>query len=239
MAISLHSQAQADFWGAIRYASLIKVHLPEWILRVYISNSSNYRIPDLIQAKLRSLGAQIVGVPDISANVLPPNTWSYLVADDPSVDVFIVRNGNQRLGGREATSVNQWVASNTSFHCLRDHVSHEAQAVVDGLWGAKRLRLIQLLGNSALHSLIAFVSQSSQTSSATASEFLTRVIWPKVDTEALCHDSVSCRQWPGAEPFPTGRANGEYAGATFDQHERIMTSGYKMLGQNSTRECET
>jgi len=44
--------------------------------------------------------------------------------------------------------VNAWLAARgrPTFHCVRDHPSHGEFAVNGGLWGARRQRLVDLVG---------------------------------------------------------------------------------------------
>jgi hypothetical protein len=42
--------------------------------------------------------------------------WRFLVADDPSVDRFIVRDADSRLNPRDALAVAEWVRSGTALH---------------------------------------------------------------------------------------------------------------------------
>ena len=43
-----------------------------------------------------------------------------------------------------------------------------------------------------------------------------QVIWPRVQSHILCHDSISCTKWPSSQPFPSTRWGTEHVGQVFD-----------------------
>ena len=87
--------------GAVRNAELIKQFLPGWKLRVYVelpSESPKFGpVPKDILNKLRELGADL-NYMDPTDTRVPPMMWRFLVADDLSVDRFIVRDTDSRPG---------------------------------------------------------------------------------------------------------------------------------------------
>ena len=48
----------------------------------------------------------------------------FMVADDPLVDRFMIRDIDSRLGPRDAAAVQEWIASRYSVHSMRDHPMH-------------------------------------------------------------------------------------------------------------------
>ena len=81
-------------------------------------------------------------------DVVAPMMWRFSVVDDPSVDLFIVRDADSRLTPRDAAVVDDWLRQRPEtaaiFHCVRDHPSHSRFAVSGGLWGAQRALLLRL-----------------------------------------------------------------------------------------------
>ena len=88
--------------------------------------------------RLYELGAEVKYV----NKTMGPMMWRFTVADDPDVDVFIVRDADSRLTTRDATIVADWLRQSPEtaavFHCIRDHPSHTRFPVSGGLWGARR-----------------------------------------------------------------------------------------------------
>jgi hypothetical protein len=48
----------------------------------------------------------------------------FLTGDDPTVDMYAVRDGDSRMLLRERWTLDEWEASEMPFHVLRDHPSH-------------------------------------------------------------------------------------------------------------------
>ena len=137
--------------GAIRNAQLAPVTYPGWRLRFYTelpgSQKAQYgAVPPAVLTRLRQLGAEIADVPQ-SPKKLAPMLWRFMVVDDPSVEIFIVRDCDSRLTPRDAAVVNDWLRQkpeNSVFHCVRDHPSHSMYSVSGGLWGGRRPALSAL-----------------------------------------------------------------------------------------------
>ena len=203
-------------FGAVRNAQLVGRVFPGWTLRVYVerplANGSTLHpaVPQRILRKLRLQGARLVFV-DVAESRLPPLMWRFLVADDLSVDYFIVRDADSRLSGRDAMAVADWVRRGTPLHCIRDHPTHRTHPLLGGLWGGRPQALAQLLW-APWRSLM----RGYRTTYALDMFFLSNTIWTKLKTHVYCHDSVSCSDWPGAHPFPVARRGTEHVGQVFD-----------------------
>jgi hypothetical protein len=205
--------------GIIRNLQLAPVYFPQWTVRVYIEDSDQEGgtvyppVPMRILQTMMELGAQIYKV-DVRSNPVPPMMWRFLVADDDEVDVFIVRDADSRLNSRDFAAVDAWLNSDAAFHCIRDHPSHAIYVVSGGLWGAHR---------SALNGLIKLPWRHLTTGMAKGYgqdlHFLANVIWPRVKSSALCHDSVSCNKWPRAVAVPVPRQGLQHIGQVFDEFE--------------------
>ena len=71
--------------------------------------------------------------------VLSPMVWRFLIASDPSVGRYIIRDADSRLSERKA-AVSEWIESGKKFHVMRDHPSHNNFAMSGGMWaGQKKL----------------------------------------------------------------------------------------------------
>lgn len=136
-------------------------------------------VPERILRCLQLLGAQVVRVATPLAggdHVIPPALYSWLVADDETVDVFIIRHPHHRLTTRDSAAVDAWllqpspspsssppsvkgqikpdiknsISNSSVVHCMRDLTSHTVRPIVGGLWGARRAGLRALLGGSSM-----------------------------------------------------------------------------------------
>ena len=74
--------------------------------------------------------------------------WRFMVADDMSIDRFLVRDTDSRLSSRDAVAVWAWEQSGKALHCIRDHPSHTGYALNGGMWGGKPTALRNILRRS-------------------------------------------------------------------------------------------
>ncbi len=200
--------------GAVENAQLIKVFFPGWILRIYTEKrnsgsaaSPRYPVvPIETLDRLRSLGAEVEYIDPREVNV-PAMMWRFLVADDLSVDRFIVRDTDSRLSSRDAAGVYQWTLSRKPFHCVRDHPSHAAYAVSGGLWGGNPSGLRDIFRRPFKEIMFGF-----KTGYMEDMKFLIDIVWPRVQHKAFCSDSVSCEKYPASHPYPVARHGYEFVG---------------------------
>ena len=48
-------------------------------------------------------------------------------------------------------------------------------------------------------------------------QFLGEHVWPRVQSVAYCHDSVSCDRFPSSHAFPVKRHGAEHVGQVYDE----------------------
>ncbi len=228
-----------DIWGVLRNAHLIKVFLPQWSLRVFISNISTSSLPSRVLDKLVAAGATLSYASADIADTVPIHMRTYLIADDTHVEYFVIRQPKQRLSDRDAFAIQKWISSNATFHCVRDHPLHKTQSIVQGLWGARRDRLTTLLGSSMHQMLENHVKNSSLKAEpgVVVKSFLTDRLWPAVQGDVLCQDSVSCKDWPGSVPFKLARQFTEALGDLYNRQETIPKLGSGQKQVLNTKGC--
>ena len=112
---------------------------------------SRIKVPRHARNELKRLGAEVVMMnehedaksngSEFQENMLRGSIagmfWRFLVADDPSVDRFIVRDSDSRLNVRDAYAVVDWIRSGRAVHSVRDHPNHD-RPLNGGMWGATR-----------------------------------------------------------------------------------------------------
>jgi len=204
-------------YGALRNAQLLPVYFPGWTLRFYIErphydDTTVYApVPPRILGKLSVMGAELVYV-DADRSHIPPMMWRFLIADDMSVDVFIVRDSDCRLNDRDFAVVSDWLRTDYAFHCIRDHPSHAGYSLLGGLWGGRPRQLRSFVSVPWRDMMMGYRTDYVQDM-----QFLGNAIWPLVQSNAAyCHDSVSCLNWVGAHPFTVARVGTEHLGQVFD-----------------------
>ena len=159
--------------------------------------------------------------------------WRFLVADDLSVDRFLVRDADSRLSGRDAAAVAAWEDSGMPLQCVRDHPSHSGYALSGGLWGGKPALLQNILRRSWEDLMYGYRNEYLQDMA-----FLNDIIWPKFNkNHVYCSDSFSCDKWPGSHPFPVRRLGYEHVGQVYGPNEMFRPDDVAILrkaGENPT-----
>lgn len=114
------------------------------------------------------------------------------------------RDLDSALTPRERASVDAWLASNKSFHSMRDHPMHGVP-MLGGMWGFRPPTNpeISLMMHKKIHdrNLVRhYGGRGDQT-------FLAREVWPSAKSSVVVHDSFLCRTNYGTtpDPWPTQR----------------------------------
>lgn len=157
--------------------------------------------------------------------------WRFLVADDPDVERFIVRDSDSRLNAREAHAVAEWIASGKKIHTIRDHPNHD-RPLNGGLWGGVK---------GAVPGIMDEIRKFSNKQGYGGDlQFLNEVVWPRVKGDQLGHDAYTCTKYPNSRPFPTKRPdNYQHVGQVFDERDRSRArdiNGY-MRGRKIPKPC--
>jgi|ETNvirenome_6_85_1030632.scaffolds.fasta_scaffold01390_2 hypothetical protein len=138
--------------GAMKNLDLALDIYPGWEVWFYIESDVDPKIVE----KVRQLADNVIVYDDAHG-------WEglfkrFLPMCDPSVDVFISRDCDSRLSDREYQAVEEWVASDKQFHCMRDHEAHKYPPVLGGMWGAKEFGLLNL--DYLFHNILGYNKQS-------------------------------------------------------------------------------
>ncbi len=117
---------------------------------------------------------------------------------------MLSRDLDSALTQRERAAVNAWLASNKSFHAMRDHPKHRLH-MLGGLWGFRPSlnRSLSSIILQKIHSrklIKTYIGRADQT-------FLAAHIWPLAKSNILIHDSFFCKNGFEYEtvPYPTQR----------------------------------
>jgi hypothetical protein len=110
--------------GAIRQYQLAREMMPEWEFRLYTDNPTAYT--DI----------------ERGANIIPMSSgygvfWRFLPLFESPDNVTVVRDSDSRITHREVRAVEEWLASDKTFHVIKDHWAHHQFPVMAGLFGVK------------------------------------------------------------------------------------------------------
>ena len=178
--------------GALRNVLLIPELYPGWVARFYLDDS----VPSDFINLLRNHGAEIRHMP-IDQNLRQKLCRRFLVASDPGVNRFLVRDCDSVISQREVGAVKEWIASDHWFHIMRDWWTH-TDPMLAGLWGgvSNTLPRIDLL-------IEEYVSPSLETPNVDQ-WFLREILWGSIRHHCLIHDrcyrSEASQRWPDLDP---------------------------------------
>jgi hypothetical protein len=114
------------------------------------------------------------------------------------------RDLDSPLSSRERSAVDAWIASNKSFHAMRDH-PHHGVPMLGGMWGF-RPSLDRTMSNSILNKIRNGELVKRYTGGGDQT-FLAYQVWPEAKSSIIVHDSFLCHMGYGnkPQPFPTQR----------------------------------
>jgi hypothetical protein len=210
---SLFGDAPIYCIGALRNAEMAKVFYPDWTTLFWVEKES---VPTEIITGLLERGADIRPYSRLE--------WKngmfvrFLIADDPTVERFIVRDCDSRPSAREVAAVNAWIDSGKDFHAMRDHPYHAVQ-MLGGMWGAKGGVITDIV-----QSIKSFPRSrhpySRDKQYGADQEWLWQEVWPKLQQSGLVHDSCTRKQFGGI-PFPQSDDPFErFVGEIIDEQEQ-------------------
>eukprot|EP00956_Cyclotella_meneghiniana_P035314 scaffold113715_cov20-Cyclotella_meneghiniana.AAC.1 len=136
VSFSLYGNKDRYTGGAAVNARLAQDIYPGWQVRFYHDNS----VPEVVLAEIASMPN--VKLVNISSSIpsSDPRTWRFLVALDPEVNVYIIRDIDSRLNLREKAAVFEWLeGSNATFHIMHDHPAHCVMPIQAGMWGGRSI----------------------------------------------------------------------------------------------------
>ena len=195
--------------GAFRNLMLAKRLLPNWQVRVYAGTVVEKRHTDI----LTSFGAHVVSV---SSKInIPHALWPYMVADDPTVSRFIVRNVTHRLSCHQSRLLIGWLETGCNYHTIRDLEWHAKYALVPDLFGAVSSQFHVILGNS-VYSAIRLALANNNISDDI--DFLNSLLLPKI-YNYMSHDSISDSKWPNTTKFNKMKLDVMKIGQPHNQYE--------------------
>lgn len=159
--------------GAIRNAELAGEIYPGWICRFYVGED----VTDEIKNKLLDLKSEIVEMGGADWNGM---FWRFFAAEDNNT--MISRDTDSRLGYREKSAVDEWLASDMDFHIMRDHPYH-ATAILGGMWGCRNGIL-----NNIRQMIADYDTRDYNNKYQVDQNFLREIIYPLVYDYAMIHD---------------------------------------------------
>lgn len=199
IAFSLFGKKPRYLTVSLENAKACRYVYPGWICRFYVDKS----VPQEALAALAAQGAQVCMMPQLHDSKTASGLfWRFLVASDPNVDFFMIRDADSLISVREKNAVDEWVASNCDFHVLRDFYTH-SELILAGLWGGVAGRIPNI--NDMINAYHAAKKPKKIGVHNHDQLFLRTKIWPTIKASLMQHDSVFCMDGkdPNIRNFPS------------------------------------
>jgi len=187
IAFSLWGNDPVYIKPAIINALIAPIIYPGWRARFYCDDSV---APESIK-QLKENQAEVIITE--SKGAFHGLFWRFLVASDPEIDRFLIRDCDAVLNCQERVAVDEWLTSNKHFHLMRDCYTHN-ELILAGMWGG----VGGIIPN--ISSLIDAYYKKSGKVRSIDQQFLRHCIWPFVKQSCLTHDEYF--KFGHAKPFP-------------------------------------
>ena len=153
--------------GARRQIELAREFYPDFAVRLYTDNVSNFKNEKDIEIVDRSNCANGV-------------FWRFEPLFESEDNIVIVRDTDGRITIREQMAVNEWLESTKTFHTFRDHEAHYEFPIIACAFGYKGK-----LENRILDVMKKFISNPFYYTNDQV--FLRDIVFPVVRYSALIH----------------------------------------------------
>ncbi|CAB9507511.1 expressed unknown protein [Seminavis robusta] len=234
--------------GMINVATTLPRFFADWQAWIYHDNT----VPNSTLQELQNVGhhVKLINVEtDLPTWVHPrlnPMTWRFLIASNPAVDAYAVRDSDSLPSAREFAAVEEFLKSGKAFHFIRDHPMHNPQKfapILGGMWGGVHRGVPHM--DRLLKMWYSKKEKSTGYAYADDQDFLWTEIMPLAYQDVLQHDSYYCRE-SNAIAFPVSREESDaddnnpnfFVGNSFAQRNK-PSRGSGKIGQAKKRyeEC--
>jgi len=178
--------------GMIINAKQISVRFPSAKIFIYIADD----VPSDIRTRLSDYSSvRLINVKRV-ANV--QNMFDrFTTIDDAECDVMFSRDADSRVHERDASCIEDFVASDKALHIIRDHPCHPTR-ILGGMWGMRKSALRQ-----PMKILIStwLSNNNSDSTYGCDQRFLQQVIYPTFINNAMIHDRHRFFKEPSYQSF--------------------------------------
>ena len=209
--------------GSLQNIADSRLYYPGWFVRFYV-----FDVGRLLERQLLDAGDFVEIVQCRHSSILTTSKSRkmisrFLVLDDPTVHIAIIRDADSRFSPRELFAVNQWLSSDLMFHSMRDHEYHDVP-VMGGMFGcvASQWRRAPQSISKLLKEALSDGQQEIVARNVPGEDqaFLAKYVWPIVRHSTFSHDVLQerCVRYGSkrCETFPMGGdAKGFYVGAAY------------------------
>ena len=223
IAFSLWGTENRYLRGAKENVLAAKYLYPGWSCRFYVDRT----VPEETLGDLVSEGAHII-VMETASKLFGGLFWRFLVADDPSIDRYLVRDADSIPTIKERVAVGEWLESDKHFHMIRDFPTH-TELILAGLWGGVRGAL------PAIAPQIDKFLDDTLPRRTNDQTFLCQTVWPVFRKSCLVHDNIYQFDGAGVSPSSSNLPSMYHVGQTADIPPTIISAAFIALLPPSLR----
>jgi len=185
VSFSLFGNADLYCKGAIENAKLCSEIYEGWECRVYYSDD----VPTEIIDELLVHGA--ITIKCDRNNTYDGLFWRFKPLNEDDVSIWISRDCDSRVTQRDKVCVDEWIVSGKPVHLIRDAHNHVYE-IMAGMFG---------INNNIFKTKyeVPNLTPSNPNSREDDQTVLTRVLWPLIKHDHLCHDYWA-HNTPNGEP---------------------------------------
>lgn len=195
IAFSLFGSNPRYLRGALHNLLAARTIYPGWTCRFVVDDSVDATFCAVMAAE----GAEIVHDNSGDRDIRHLLTRRFLVADDPDVGHFIVRDCDSVVSEREAAAVAEWIDSGLPFHAMRDWYTH-TDPMLAGMWGG----VVGVFPNMA--AAFASFRATNPLNTNWDQHLLREQVWPAIRDHVMVHDRLfnahATRRFPTPTPTP-------------------------------------
>ena len=176
---------RAYYRGAQRNVRRYHELFPGWVCRFYHDDSITAEARQML-----NVTGDVEFVRMEHQHGTKGSAWRFLVASDPTVDRYIVRDADALPMVREALAVQDWIKSGKPLHLMFDHPMHAGTTWMAGMWGGTRNAVPDM------EKLLSWVWRPDTTSAKGVDQYFLRLLWGKMTdrSHVLVHDSEPCKR---------------------------------------------
>ena len=165
--------------GAIKNADLCLKYYPDFEYWIYIHKKS---VPQKTINDLKNKKNVKIIYKDDDINNSSPMSWRFESIDDPDVEIMVSRDIDTRILEREVVATNEWIKSGKTFHIMRDHPHHKGWPIYAGLFGTRKIKLLDSWKKKLDEKKFIKYRTSDQ-------DFLKDYIYPLIKDKCIIHDN--------------------------------------------------
>lgn len=182
--------------GLLANLKIIQEMLPDFCVYVHVGTG----VPPAVLEACAAFNAHLV--------LCPAPDWllpAHRICFPEDADVVFARDADSRVNARDVWAMNEFMASDKTFHIVRDHVWHKSK-IMAGLCGRKRA--VQLAGMLA--------EWTPSTTGYGADEAFLSTVYPQVAADALIHSNIVGYLDEDVKPLPELENANDFLGNIVD-----------------------